>query len=337
MTQAERETPITVRDVAAAAGVSPGTVSKALNGRGTLSQSTRDRVLATVEELGFRPNQNARSLSSGRTYTVGLLTTDSFGRFTIPVMLGIEDSLGAGQLSTLLCDGRADPVREQHYVRHLLDRRVDGLVVTGRRRDSRPSLGKLPIPVVYVLAPSGDEDDLSLSYDDTQGAILAVNHLLDIGRRNIAYISGPERHLSTRLRLDGYHQAMSSAGLDTTASHILLGQWSEVWGRAAGAQMMRRLPELDAVFCGSDQIARGVADALRESGRRIPQDVAIVGFDNWDVLIEGSRPPLTTVDPKLTLLGRRAANKLVRAIDGGDLGHGTELQPCELIIRQSTV
>jgi LacI family transcriptional regulator len=130
---------------------------------------------------------------------------------------------------------------------------------------------------------------------------------------------------------------MAHAGFELPDEHILMGQWSQPWGRAGCAQILRRLPDVDGIFCGSDQIARGVADTLREAGKRIPEDVAVVGFDNWDVMIDGSRPPLTTVDPKLTLLGRRAGTRLVNAIDGGELGHGTELQPCELVIRQSTV
>ena len=327
----------TVRDVALLAGVSAGTVSKALNGRGTLTASTRERVLAAAEELGFRPNHNARTLTSGRTYTVGVLTTDSFGRFTIPVMLGIEDSLGAGQMSTLLCDGRGDSVRERHYVRELLDRRVDGLVVTGRRPDPRPTLGRLPIPVVYVLVQSDDPADLSITYDDRQGAELATQHLLDVGRRRLAYISGPERHLSTRLRLDGVRRGLDSAGLELPPDRVLFGQWSEAWGRAAASQLLRRDPNIDGIICGSDQVARGVADGLREAGVNVPSDVALTGFDNWDVMVEGARPPLTTIDLNLTLLGRLAASRLMAAIDGGELGAGVVLHPCDLVLRQSSV
>jgi LacI family transcriptional regulator, galactose operon repressor len=113
--------PVTIGDVAALAGVSIGTVSKALNGRGQLRPQTRDRVLAASQQLGFRPSPLARGLLTGRSDTVGLITTDSFGRFTIPVMLGAEDALGQGQMSVLLCDGRGDPIREEHYVRTLLD------------------------------------------------------------------------------------------------------------------------------------------------------------------------------------------------------------------------
>ena len=181
----------TVADVAARPGVSVGTVSKAMNGRGQLRDATRERVLAAAKELGFQPNALARGLLEGRTYTVGVLTTDSFGRFTIPIMLGVEDALGAGEMTTLLCDGRDDPLREQHYVRTLLGRRVDGIVVTGRRRDPRPPIGDLPIPVVYVFAVSESPDDLSITYDDEQGGALAVATCSRTGRTRIAHVTGP--------------------------------------------------------------------------------------------------------------------------------------------------
>lgn len=181
----------TVHDVAQLAGVSAGTVSKALNGRGQLRAETRERVQLAAEQLGFRVNRLAKGLIEGRTYTVGVLTSDSFGRFTMPLMNGIEDSLGAGSVSTLLCDSRGDPLRERHYLAELLGRRVDGIFVTGRRADPRPSLGSLPVPVVYAMSRSQDPLDLSIVYDDVQGARLATEHLLAVGRKLIAYVSGP--------------------------------------------------------------------------------------------------------------------------------------------------
>lgn len=326
----------TVRDVAELAGVSPGTVSKALNGRGQLRDTTRQRVIQAAHQLGFQPNYLARSLIEGRTYTVGVLTTDSFGRFTIPVMMGVEDSLGAGQVSTLLCDSRGDPLREKHYVEQLLKRRVDGLVVTGRRRDPRPSLGKLPIPVVYVLGESDNPHDLSMCYDDVQGTRLATTHLLDIGRKRIAYVSGPVRHVSSTLRRLGVEEALEAVGEHLDPKLALLGEWSEAWGRAAAA-ILARMEGVDGVVCGSDQVARGVADGFREAGVRVPDDIALVGFDNWDVMAEGCRPPLTTIDPKLTRLGRLAANHLLDGINGKPVPEGMLLTACDLVLRASTL
>ena len=150
----------TIADVAALAGVSIATVSKALNGRAGVNARTREKVVEAAEKLGFQSNALARNLLTGRSFTVGLLTNDSFGRFSIPVMLGAEDALQAGQIAVLLCDGRDDLIREQHYLRTLLARRVDGIIVTGRRSDPRPPLSmNSPIPIVYAMSESTNPDD----------------------------------------------------------------------------------------------------------------------------------------------------------------------------------
>lgn len=336
---ASNSTAPTVRDVAQLAGVSPGTVSKVLNGRGQLREETRARVHDAADKLGFRPNHLAKSLLEGRTYTVGLLTSDRFGRFSMPLIEGIEDSLGAGRILTLLCDGRGDPLRERHYLTELLNRRVDGIVLTGRRTDARPSVGPLPIPLVYVLSPSDDVRELSLSYDEVQGSELAISHLLAVGRKRIAYVGGKERHQSTQSRLEGSRRALAAAGLTLPATNALVGDWSEAWGRTAAAMLARRpsAERPDGVFCASDQIARGLVDGLHEAGAKVPDEVSVVGFDNWDTMVEASRPPLTTVDPHLSRLGRLAASRLLAAIDDGHPGSGVVRQPCELVVRQSSV
>lgn len=337
MVRKHREGVATINDVAALAGVSPATVSKALNGRGQLRAETRRRVVQAAKELGFHANMLARNLAEGRTYTVGVLTADSFGRFTIPVMLGAEDALGAGQISVLLCDGRGDRIREQHYVRTMLARRVDGIIVTGRTTDPRPSLGRdLPIPVVYARARSDDPEDLSLLHDDKQGAGLAIDHLLATGRTRIAHVTGPDRHLAARERAVGARGALEAAGLGLVLDEPLMGEWSERWGREATSILIRRGAQFDGIFCGSDQIARGVADALREAGRLVPEEVGLVGVDNWEVMSEGCRPPLTTIDLNLTELGHIAATKLLQAIEGHPLENGVQLLPCRLVTRRST-
>src|ERR1700753_1469092 len=188
------KSPATITDVARLAGVSPGTVSKALNARGTLSLGTIARIQQAAEQLGYQPNALARGLLAGRTFTVGLITTDSFGRFSIPVMQGAEDALGPGRISVFLCDSRDDLIREQHYLRTLLERRVDGIIVTGRRQDAREPTGQgLPVPVVYAMTHSTDPADLSLIPDDEEGGALAVRHLLSTGRTRIGHVPGPQR------------------------------------------------------------------------------------------------------------------------------------------------
>src|SRR6201992_1351811 len=169
------KSPATISDVARLAGVSPGTVSKALNGRGALSLSTVQRIQQAADQLGYQPNALARGLLAGRTFTGGLITTDSFRRFRLPVMHGAEEALAPGRISVFLCDSRDDQIREQHSLRTLLERRVDGIIVTGRRQDPRDPIGRgLPVPVVYAMTHSTDPGALSLIPDDEQGGAPAV-------------------------------------------------------------------------------------------------------------------------------------------------------------------
>jgi LacI family transcriptional regulator len=322
----------TIRDVAAEAGVSIGTASKALNGQGKLRPETRERVAEAAKRLGFAPNTLAQALLAGRSFTVGLITTDSFGRFSIPVMLGAEDALGTGQISVFMCDTRDDPEREQRYIEMLSARRVDGLIVTGRRIEPRPPVRTGGIPVVYAMTQPDGGDGAAVLPDDEDGGHTAAEHLLGIGRRRIAHITGPERFLCARLRASGLASVLEGAGLEICGG-TRYGEWSEHWGREAAGQLLADRP--DAIFCGSDQIARGVADTLRAVGRRIPDDVALVGFDNWGPMTLGALPPLSSVDMCLEEVGRAAAGYLLAAI-GGEPAHGTHRLPCRLVVREST-
>jgi LacI family transcriptional regulator len=326
---------VTIRDVAAEAGVSIGTASKALNGQGKLRTETRERVAEAARRLGFAPNTLAQALLAGRSFTVGLITTDSFGRFSIPVMLGAEDALGTGQVSVFMCDTRDDPDREKRYVEMLAARRVDGLIVTGRRIEPRPPVAAGPgVPVVYAMTQPLAGDGPAVLPDDEGGGRAAAGHLLGAGRRRIGHITGPERFLCARKRAEGFGAALAAAGLRPHGG-TRFGEWSERWGREAAGKLLADEPDTDAIFCGSDQIARGVADTLREAGRAIPGDVALVGFDNWEPMVLGAQPPLTSVDMCLEEVGRVAAEMLLAAI-AGEPAHGTRTVPSRLVIRKSS-
>lgn len=331
-----RRRSITVSDVARFAGVASGTVSKALSGQGQLKKETRERVIAAARELGYQPNHLAKSLLTGRSYVVGVLTTDSIGRFTIPLLTGAEDVLGAGQMSMMLCESRNDLVRERYYLQTLLSRRVDGIIVTGRSSDERPSIGRdLPIPVVYALSRSVDPDDISILHDDRSGAADAVRHLVQTGRRTIAIASGPPRHSASENRRAGAEEELLRSGLAQV--ELPMGcAWSEEWGREVAHHISRIEPAVDGVFCMNDQIARGVSDGLRELGIRVPEDVGIIGMDNWDVMVESSRPPLTSIDLELPKLGRLAATLLLSLIQGEEVEPGVRLVPSSLVMRRST-
>ncbi|MEJ5943775.1 LacI family DNA-binding transcriptional regulator [Pseudokineococcus basanitobsidens] len=325
----------TLRDVARLAGVSVSTASKALNERPHVRASTREAVRAAADQLSFSPNSLAQGLSAQRTGTVGLLTSDLEGRFSIPVLMGAEDAFGSDRVAVLLCDARGDAIREQHHLRALLARRVDGLIVVGARPDVRPSIGRVPVPVVYAYAPSDDPGDLSLVSDNERAGAMAVEHLLASGRRRIGHVTGDPTYGAARDRAAGALAALERAGLELAGGEPFYGAWSEEWGRSAQRALLRAVPEVDAVFAGSDQVARGVLDALREAGRRVPEDVAVVGFDNWEAIATGSRPSLTTVDLQLQHLGRVAAQRLSAAMSG-DARQGVERLPCRLVVRASS-
>jgi LacI family transcriptional regulator len=326
----------TLSDVARLAGVSVATASKALNGRDQVKAETRTRVEEAAERLAFSPNALARGLLAGRTGTVGLLTSDLEGRFVIPILMGAEDAFGAGRVSVFLCDARGDMIREQYHLQALLSRRVDGLIVVGRATDVRPSLGPtVPVPVVYAYAPSADPDDVSLTPDNVAGGRLAIEHLLACGRRRIAHVSGDPTYAAAQDRATGVDAAMAAAGLELAGDGVLFGEWSERWGRSATAMLLAQDPEIDGIFAGSDQIARGVLDMLRERGRDVPRDVSVIGFDNWETLTLNSRPELTSVDMNLERLGRVAAQRLFAAI-GGERTGGVDHLPCRVVPRGST-
>lgn len=328
--------PATLSDVARLAGVSIATASKALNGRQQVRAETRTRVIEAAERLSFSPNALARGLIAGRTGTVGLLTSDLEGRFSIPILLGAEDAFGSGSTSVLLCDARGDSIRESHHLRALLSRRVDGLIVVGARPDSRPSIGRaLPVPVVYAYAPSEHKDDLSLVVDNHGGGRAAVRHLLDCGRSRIAHITGDPSYGATQDRANGALAELATEGVPLAGGRVLFGAWSEAWGRGATRMLLSQSPDVDAVFAGSDQIARGVLDALQEAGRSVPDDVAVIGFDNWEIFAAGARPALSSIDMNLQQLGRVAAQRLFAAIRG-TMGSGVEKLPCRLVPREST-
>src|SRR5215470_15818923 len=327
----------TIHDVARVAGVTIGTASKALNGGGNLRTETRDRVHEAARALGYRPNDLAQSLHRKQSFTVGMLSNDSFGRFTLPIFEALEGQLADHGIAVFMCNATDDPARERQHLDQLLGKQVDGLVITARRADRRPAidLGVYDLPVIYVFSQADDPEAFCLLPDDEGGAMLAVEHLMRLGRKRIAHITGPEHFEAVRLRRSGYRKALGAAGLDEIGGFYRPGVWSEESGREAVAALFNGKREApDALFCGNDQIARGAADALREKGLDIPETVAIVGFDNWDVMVTASRPPLTSVDMNLRALGREAGERLIAMIAGQRFA-GVRRLPCTLHIRDS--
>lgn len=327
----------TIRDVAALAGVSISTVSKALSGGGRMRKETREKVVSAANTLGFSPNSLAQSLHQNRSRTIGILSTDRFGRFSFPIVEAMEEILANEGIGIFMCNATDDPERERQHISQLLAKRVDGIVVTARRADQRPSIELVgrDIPVVYVFSQCEDSNALSLLPDDEGGAILATEHLLGLGRRRIAHITGPEGFEAVRLRHKGYARALRQAGMPQHPELYLSGTWSEAWGREAAQKLLHLAAPPDAIFCGNDQIARGAIDHFRETGVLVPRDISVAGYDNWEVMAEACRPRLTSIDMNLMELGREAGRALLRLMAGEELT-GVRRLPCSLVVRNSS-
>lgn len=324
---------VTMADIAIASGVSIGTVSKALNNRGQLRENTREKILAAAQELGF--SQQAATTSTPDVMTIGLVTSDDIGRFSIPVMYGLEDAFGPDQASVLVSNSRGDMVRERHCVETLAARNVDAIVVMTNLTGPRAPLPRTSVPIVYVMGESADDDDMSVVVDQEQGMLLALEYGAALGHRAVAYVAGPRQQFSARIRAQAVQEHVETFGMTLVDNRVLFGNWSEAWGRQAAQMLRQRVEPADLVLCGSDEIARGVTDGLREAHVSVPHDVAVIGFDNWGPAAHHSRPALTTIDMNLEELGRAAGARVLEAISGSGRP-GVEAHPCQLIIRDST-
>ena len=219
----------------------------------------------------------------------------------------------------------------------MLDRRVDGLLMVGSRTDARPSLGlELPVPVVYVYAPSEDAADTSVLADNVGAGRLVTEHLLALGRRQIAHIGGDPSYAAAHDRVSGIETRLAADGLSLIGPPMQFGAWSEEWGRARMEAILDSKLPVDGVICASDQIARGALDALHTRGIDVPNDIALASFDNWEILVTGPKPGLTSFDMRFEEQGKIAARFLFDAIDGRP-HRGRTLVEGRVIVRGSTV
>lgn len=325
---------VTLADVAKLAGVSKATASKALADRYGVSPATRDRVLQVARDLNFTPNLLARGLGGGKTQTIGMIATDFEGRFALQIMVGVEDALGADQSSVIMCNSRGRRELEEHHIRELLRRSVDGLIIVGDRLEPRPPISvTVPVPVVYAYAFSEDPQDTSIVCDNVEAGRLAARHLIDCGKTKLAYLGGTSQDLAAQDRGAGFSVGIAEAGLAPATGDLIYGEWSEEFGWNETARLLDSGVDLDGLVCGDDQIARGAMDQLFSRDRRVPSDIAVIGFDNWKVLSQVSRLPFSSVDMRLDMVGRAAVQAL---IEPGGPPPGMQRIAGEVAVRGST-
>ncbi|MEV8595372.1 LacI family DNA-binding transcriptional regulator [Streptomyces sp. NPDC052012] len=309
----------TLEEVAARAGVGRGTVSRVINGSPRVSDATRAAVEAAVAELGYVPNTAARALAANRTDAIALVVPEPETRFFAEpyfsdMLRGVGSALSDTEMQLLLIFAGSDRER-QRLAQYLAAHRVDGvLLVSVHADDPLPDmLAQLEIPAVISGPRSAAETLTSVDSDNYGGARQAVEHLVGRGRRRIAHITGRLDVYGAQRRIDGYRDALREAGHEVDELLIEPGDFSEDGGRRAMVALLERRPDLDAVFAASDVTAAGARHALRDAGRRIPDDVALVGYDD-SAIARHMDPPLTSVRQPIEEMGRRMIDLLLSEI-----------------------
>ncbi|PJJ71064.1 DNA-binding LacI/PurR family transcriptional regulator [Diaminobutyricimonas aerilata] len=302
-----------MHDVAARAGVSHQTVSRVLNGFAGIRPDTRARVLAAIDELGYRPNQAARALVTSRSRTIGVLSESSAQYGPATALHALEVAARSAGYRALVTSSTGDDESVRAGLEFLLGQSVEALVVIASQRSIRDALAGTAVPVPMVTLDSLDDDDHDALYvDQYEGALLATRHLVELGHSRILHLGGPPEWGDARARRQAYTDVLREAGLEPLP--VLLGDWMPGAGYAAGEQFARRRPAT-AVFCANDQMALGFVHAVTAAGLSVPGDVSVVGFDD---IPEAAHflPPLTTVRQDFAELGRRAIDVLLAELSG---------------------
>jgi DNA-binding LacI/PurR family transcriptional regulator len=319
-------------DVARLAGVSHQTVSRVLNEHPNVRPLTRERVLAAIRELAYRPNAAARTLVTRRTHTLGVITADTMLYGPTSMLYGFERAAHDAYFVSVASLPALDRRSMLDAVERFLGQGIEGIIVIATVDTAVAALGHVPPEVPLVAVGCGTRASVtSVAIDNAAGAAAATRYLLDLGHQTVYHVAGPLSCLDAKERVDGWRQALREAGADEPA--VLAGDWSASSGYELGGQLAAD-SGLTAVFCGNDTMALGVIRALTERGLRVPDDVSIVGFD--DVPEAGYYlPPLSTVRQDFGELGRHALSTLVDRMSGAiPAGRRVRVAP-ELIVRAS--
>ena len=331
----ERARPASMADVALLAGVSSQTVSRVSNGGLGVAAKTRERVLAAMAELGYRPNSAARALKSGRFESVGVLVSNLHNTGTIRILDTISsEAVSAGYSIDLISIGEQSTGRISEALSRLDQEAVDGIIVILEAHELLEHSIAFPARVPSVLVDSQRYSDrVSVNADQRQGARLAVEHLLDLGHPTVWHVSGPTGSSNAAAdREQSWRETLRSRG--RAVPELVGGSWGAESGYHAGIALVER-GDASAVFCANDQIALGVLHAIHERGLRVPEDISVVGFDDTPESIQ-YWPPLTTVHQNFAAVGRQAFALLRDAMRGDPVEPGLRLIENELVVRAST-
>ncbi|HDC92532.1 MAG TPA: LacI family transcriptional regulator [Candidatus Acetothermia bacterium] len=328
---------VTIKDIAKAAGVSPSTVSRALNDSPLIRESTKERIKRLAAELGYERNELARSLVKGRTRALGLLVPDITNPFFAEIVKGVEDTAHARGYGVILCNTGDDPEKERDYGLLLRRKRVDGQIITSVALED-PLLSELQraeIPFVLVSRTSHTVDAPYVIVDDRLGARLAVEHLISLGHKRIACISGPKGTEPGHVRAEAFREVLSGNGIRVPRSWVKHTDFTWEAGEEAAREFLSRRRRPTAIFAANDLIALGVLVAAHNLGIAVPEELSVVGFDN---IAYASLPliELTTVAQPTYRMGRLAAEWLIDVLEGKRRKKLRKLLRPELVVRKTT-
>lgn len=326
----------TIRDVAREAGVSVATVSRVFNNSGPVRPATRERIDEVAKRLSYTPNGAARTLSTRRTQTVGVLLPDLYGEFFSEVIRGIDQVVQRSGWHLLVSSSHNERAEIEAALR-VMRGRVDGLIVMSPDLDAHALARNLPeqLPVVLLNCEVDGQTYDSINIDNYGGAYAVTSHLLSLGHGRIGLITGPLRNHDARERLRGIRAALHAAGVEPQPELELAGDFSEESAHAAAQRLLELEPRPTALVAANDSMAIGALSALRDAGVRVPEEMAVVGFDDIPIA-RFVTPPLTTVRVSIPQLGARATERLFAALSAGE-GHERrqELLATELVVRSS--
>lgn len=327
---------VTMSDVAREAGVSLMTVSRAINAKGEINPQTRARVLRVAEEMGYRPSNIARGLATRRTHTLGLVIPDVANPFFSDVARGAEHVAYAAGYNVFLCNTDEDPQRESAVLQSLEEKRVDGIVLCSSRLDDgelRTVVDRHPAVVLVNRELENAGAGVVLVDDETGGRAVA-QHLLQAGHKAVGLLAGPPASRSGHQRARGYRAALAAAGLPYRPDWVRDCSPVVESGQAVASALLAAHPELTALECYNDLVAVGALQACADLGRRVPDDVAVAGFDDI-VLAALVTPPLTTCRVPRYELGAQAMRLLLEQIGGCPQGHRKIVLRPDLVVRAS--
>jgi LacI family transcriptional regulator len=323
----------TIRDVARRAEVSVASVSRALNGLNNVRGETRERIIAAATELGYVPHAGARSLSLARAHAIGVVLPDLHGEFFSECVRGMDkEASRRGYL--LLLSNMHDDSEQAAVALRAMRGRVDGLLVMAPHIAPESLERALPaaLPAVLINAPGGVATRPALRLDNAAGAEMMVRHLLDQGYRRIVHIAGPEGNVDAQERAQGFRDALARHAPEMPV-RIIAGDFNEAAGEAAARQIVESGQPCDAVFAANDMMAIGCLHALRQAGKRVPEEIAVAGFDDVPL---ARYLALTTIEVRIAEIGARAVARLIDMLEGKGAGAAVELLRPELVARATT-